>query len=257
MNHVLRRRTLAGMEIAESVYPANLIQRLHTHAPASFTVVLSGSYSESFGGKPQTRLPATVVFRPPLESHAVSFDREPVRILNIQLSAAKHSYFRNYSNIFTQRAARRSTATAFLGRRLDIAFNDAASSLTIEGLIYELLGELSRIKFRNGCPQWLGEARTFLHDNFSTTLSLHEVATAVGVHPVHLARVFRERNGCTVGEYVRRLRIEFAARQLTATKNSITEIANAAGFADHSHLTRTFKNYFGVLPSAYRRGYTR
>jgi AraC family transcriptional regulator len=257
MNHVLRRRALAGMEIAESLYPANLVQKLHTHAPASFTVVLSGRYDESFGGKTQTRLPATILFRPPLESHAVAFDREPVRILNVQLSAEKHSHFRNYSNVFAHRTVRRSSAIAFLGRRLQVEFNDAASSLTIEGLIYELLGEISRFEFKNCCPQWLGQAQAFLNDNFSSALSIQQVATAVGIHPVHLARVFRAKNGCTVGEYVRRLRVEFAARQLTATRTSITEIANAAGFADHSHLTKTFRAYFGVLPSAYRRSYLR
>jgi AraC family transcriptional regulator len=65
--------------------------------------------------------------------------------------------------------------------------------------------------------------------------------------------VFRRQNGCTVGEYVRRLRVDFALRQLSETENPLSEIAAAAGFADHSHLTRTFKAYLGLTPSEYRK----
>ena len=67
-----------------------------------------------------------------------------------------------------------------------------------------------------------------------------------------LAREFRRRFGCSIGDYVRRLRIEFACRELAISDVPLYEIAFAAGFSDHSHFARTFKRATGMTPGAYR-----
>jgi AraC family transcriptional regulator len=75
----------------------------------------------------------------------------------------------------------------------------------------------------------------------------------VGVHPAHLARVFRQQYGCTLGDYVRRLRVEFACRRMTTGDTPLVEIALAAGFADQSHFTKTFKSLVGITPAEFQR----
>jgi AraC family transcriptional regulator len=72
------------------------------------------------------------------------------------------------------------------------------------------------------------------------------------VHPAHLAREFRRRRHCTIGGYVRRLRVEFACRELSSTDAPLAEIALAAGFSHQSHLTRTFKELTGMTPAKFR-----
>jgi AraC family transcriptional regulator len=73
------------------------------------------------------------------------------------------------------------------------------------------------------------------------------------VHPVTLARAFRRSFGCTVGEYLRRLRIERATEQLAGGDTPLAEIALAAGFADQSHFSNVFRRRTGMSPSAFRR----
>jgi AraC family transcriptional regulator len=73
------------------------------------------------------------------------------------------------------------------------------------------------------------------------------------VHPVHLARVFRLTYGTPVGSYLRGLRLAWAAGRLTDSEDTIAQIALEAGFFDQSHFTRTFRQYFGLTPQAYRR----
>jgi AraC family transcriptional regulator len=80
-----------------------------------------------------------------------------------------------------------------------------------------------------------------------------EIARAAGVHPVYLARTFREHHGMTIGEYVRKLRIEHACRLISTTGAPLSEIALAAGFCDQSHFSRTFKRVTGSSPAEYRR----
>jgi AraC family transcriptional regulator len=95
-------------------------------------------------------------------------------------------------------------------------------------------------------------ARDFLHEHFAEKLSLRRIAAAAGVHPVHLCRAFPRKFGVTVGDYLRALRVDDAARQLAATRRPIAEIALDAGFDSQSHLTRHFRARLGVTPAAYR-----
>jgi AraC family transcriptional regulator len=91
-----------------------------------------------------------------------------------------------------------------------------------------------------------------LHEALPDNLTVERIANVVGVHPVHLARVFRRRYGCSVGEYARNWRVEVASRQLATSTNSIAEVAAVAGFADQSHLCRTFKAVSGLTPNEFR-----
>jgi AraC family transcriptional regulator len=82
---------------------------------------------------------------------------------------------------------------------------------------------------------------------------VRETALAVGVHPVHLARVFRRHLGCSVAGYVRRLRLERAATLLSLERSPISAVAHSCGFADQSHLTRALRRETGLTPATFRR----
>jgi AraC-like DNA-binding protein len=51
---------------------------------------------------------------------------------------------------------------------------------------------------------------------------------------------------------VRRLRLDYAARELVQSDKSLVEIAAEAGFYDHSHFTHAFKIHMGMNPTDYR-----
>jgi len=135
---------------------------------------------------------------------------------------------------------------------------DDVSPFAMEGLALELVAATARQREKvveRKPPRWLEQARELLHAHFADTLSLSEVAAAVGVHPAHLARVFRQQYRCSVGDYLRKLRVEFACRQLATSDRPLLEIALAAGFADQSHFSKTFKSLRGMTPSEYQRNF--
>ena len=257
MKYTLKTRELGGLGILESLYPARLRQPRHTHALASFSFVLAGSYLEIYGSQAQTRRPSTIVFHPPHESHAVDYQSDPVRILSVHMDSLRLTYLRERSLVFDSRVSGRTEMIGWLGHRLYQEFHhdDDLSALALEGLVFEILAEAARARTarNDSSPRWLKQAEDFLRDNYTQAFRFDDVAKAVGIHPVHLARVFRQKNGCTIGEYVRRLRLDFAAKEIVATDIQLGDIAVAAGFADQSHLTKTFKIRFGVTPSEYRR----
>jgi AraC family transcriptional regulator len=132
---------------------------------------------------------------------------------------------------------------------------DTASSVAIEGLMLELLAAVSRRQVgvsEMRPPRWLRNVREILHSRFQEDLRLLPLSEEAGVHPVHLCREFRRYYQQTVGEYVRKLRIDYACQQMSNPVISLGEIASAAGFADHSHFARTFKRFVGMSPAAFR-----
>jgi AraC family transcriptional regulator len=131
---------------------------------------------------------------------------------------------------------------------------DGVAGLWIESLVLEMLVEITRkpSRLEHVQPPWLRAARDLIHDQFSETLSLTSVAEAVGVHVAHLAKMFRRHYGCTVGEYLRALRLDYAARLLAQSDETLSTIALLAGFYDQSHFARLFKLRFGVTPRRFR-----
>ena len=100
--------------------------------------------------------------------------------------------------------------------------------------------------------QRLDRCIAYLDANLMEVHRLAGVARIAGVHPMHLAKLFRRRFGCSMGEYLRRRRIAWACGQLAHGEGTITAIAQDAGFADHAHFTRTFVRVTGCTPRWYR-----
>jgi AraC family transcriptional regulator len=131
----------------------------------------------------------------------------------------------------------------------------SGSLLAIEALALEIAVETSRrkkIAAERQPPVWLQKVSDLLNDRFAESLSLTNIAAAVDVHPVHLARTFRQFHNCTVGEYLRRVRIEFACRKMLQSDSTLVEIALAAGFSDQSQFCHTFKRAIGMTPAEFR-----
>jgi len=257
MTHIQKIHSINGFMVSEALYPPRLKQPRHTHSDASFSFVLAGNYIENYGSQTQTRQPSTIVFHPPLESHAVDF-QSGARILSVQFDSVRFACIRERSAVLDASASSQTEAIAWLGNKIYQEFRqmDTASVLAIEGLIFEILAEAARSKvsaFEKKSPRWLEQVKDFLHANFSESIALEAVAEIADVHPVHLARVFRRKHNCTIGEYVRRLRVEFARQRISASNDSFIEIALTAGFSDQSHFVRIFKNHLGVTPGEYRK----
>ena len=149
---------------------------------------------------------------------------------------------------------------ASAARRLarEIAEPDDVSPLEAESLALVMFAEsidlehAGRFLKPNQSPRWLTRAVELVHDRFRERLLVDDVAQAAGVHPAHLAVMFRRVHRVPLGDYVRRLRVDWAADQLDTTDRPLSAIAAEAGFADQAHLTRWFRRLTGVTPRAFR-----
>lgn len=132
---------------------------------------------------------------------------------------------------------------------------DPFSEIVIQSSVLEIFSVLnsqSTVEEKR-TPPWVGRVREILNEHDHASLSLNEIATILNIHPVHLSRSFKKYFHCTMGEYVRKIRIEKAVLDLLNSNQSLTTIAHDRGFADQSHLIRIFKAYLGMNPSSYKK----
>jgi AraC family transcriptional regulator len=99
-------------------------------------------------------------------------------------------------------------------------------------------------------PAHVRRVRQYLHDHLDARVSLRALAALVDLNPVYLVRAFRRATGMPPHAYQRQLRINHAQALLRRGESSAAAAA-AAGFADQSHLTRTFHSALGITPAAY------
>lgn len=252
----LQRREFSGFALAETAYPANLKMPRHAHDLAYITLVLQGGYDEIAGKQARNCHPATLVFHPPDEAHAIEFHQQPVRIFRVETKPHWLAHIRQHTAILDKQSVFAGGAAAQLAMRLyqESHATDAAAALTLEGLLLEIISTATRqtAQRETRLPYWLQQVRDCLHAQMTAPPTLETLAQQAQVHPVYLAREFRRHFHCTVGEYVRRLRIEHACQQITTSQQSLADIAQTAGFYDQSHFSRTFKRITGMTPAGFR-----
>jgi len=92
-----------------------------------------------------------------------------------------------------------------------------------------------------------------LERRYTQPLCLDDAARIARLHPASFARFFKRTTGQTFVEYLHRLRVGHAARLLSETDRSITDICFQSGFGNVSNFNRVFRRLRGATPRDYRR----
>jgi AraC family transcriptional regulator len=228
----------------------------HTHEDAHFLLIIDGLYITSARNVSQRCSSRTLIFNPSGTTHRDRFQTRGARFLTVSINSDALTRPAGSADLIDHPVGFFGGEVSWLGLKLYKEFRkpDEMSAVVMEGLALELLGRALRScrKPDASSPRTLKLARQLMHDRFSEPLTVGEIASSVGSHPVYLVRAFREHYGLTVGEYLRKLRVEFACRQISGTEALLSRIAADAGFYDQSHFTRTFKRLTGMTPTEYR-----
>src|SRR5262249_50321280 len=140
----------------------------------------------------------------------------------------------NLTNSLGRPAAIETPASMWLTQKLQREFEqrDGSSAISIEGILLELLAETARHAGAGPVrivPEGLRLARAYVETNYLRPLSLADIARVAHVHRVHLARQFRSYFSTSVGEFLRRKRVEHACHLVSTTDCSLAEVAIDCG----------------------------
>jgi transcriptional regulator GlxA family with amidase domain len=97
------------------------------------------------------------------------------------------------------------------------------------------------------------KAIAFMRSNLGSAATLSEVAEHAGTSPRQLHRAFLSNTNDAPANYWRKLRLEYARKQLADTSRNVTTIALESGFSDASHFILWFRKQYGETPSVYRK----
>lgn len=123
-----------------------------------------------------------------------------------------------------------------------------------EELLLTLIASIGQYRFERApaAPTSLAQARSRLDDDPGSAITLADLARISGMSRFHFLRAFSGATGLTPHRYLIQRRID-EARRLIADGTALADAAAAAGFADQSHMTRTFVRKYGLSPGAYAR----
>jgi AraC family transcriptional regulator len=254
---VTKRRVLPRLTLTETSYPPGYKVPVHRHPLPWLGFVVEGAMYEVFQKKTVECKPLTLLYRIGDDWHADRSGNCCSRALTVEM---RDSFF----NSIVQTRGMLEHSAEFGGGLLptlmlrlyeEFSSVDDVSELAIEGLTLELIAESHRrstMVTGEIPPVWVRRAADLVRQRFAEGLSLTEIACEINTHPVQLARAFRRYYGYSVGEYVRKLRIDYAYAELTTTDTPMVDIGLAAGFCDQAHFGRTFKKLTGRNPSELR-----
>jgi AraC family transcriptional regulator len=255
LRHVLSELETPALKMEERVYAAGLSVPRHSHDTSNFIYIVAGSHWAGHSRGGDTCNPRTVRFLPAGEPHEIYF---PVgcRCLHIELRQPILDVAAQDGRIICSPGELAQPSAAALGARLHREFQhkDDVSPLDVESAVMQLLlsgGEKSKPR-RGPVPAWLLRIREMLREQQHPRLTLAELSLCVGRHPVQISRQFHHHFGCTISEFMRRVRIAQAQAMLARRDLQIAEIALACGFFDQSHFTTAFRKLTGMPPRRYR-----
>lgn len=118
--------------------------------------------------------------------------------------------------------------------------------------ICDWLFGINQLSLAKGRLPWIEKVVHILENEFGCFHSLRSLSERVLVHPVYLARAFKEKKGVTIGEYQLKFKLANTISLLLNTTLSITDIAYTNGFFDDAHFIHTFKSVYNVSPLQFR-----
>lgn len=252
----LRRVGIEGMTLTEGTHPAGSFLPWHDHSGPTLCFVLEGAFAEYMHGSVIDCRPSTFKITPAGERHWNRFHLGDVHGLLVEIDTGCRTGLEPFERVLSRPHHSEGGVESLLARRLYAEFRaeDEAATLAMEGVLLELLASVSRAHEPSAvAPPWARRALSLLQDAPAQRHSLAAIAAEVGVHPATLSRGFRRAYGVSLGQMQRRLRLDYAAHQLSSTDRPLAVIAQQAGFFDQSHFTNAFTRYLGASPLQYRR----
>ena len=93
----------------------------------------------------------------------------------------------------------------------------------------------------------------YINRHITEDIRIDRICAACHLSKYHFCRIFKQKTGVTVMEYILKTRIVMAKELLCEANMSVTEISEACGFSSISYFSRTFKNETGVSPLQYKK----
>ncbi len=225
---------------------------LHYHDNAHFSFVLRGGCAE----KKKThyeRRPGSITWYPAGELHQITAVHSPSYHVNFELPAGFFTTTGfDQAGIGDAIAIHPGIRPLMLQVYRELEYPDSDSIVSLQQILLNLVQETVTLR-KPGLPRWVTIVSELLRDCWNENINLQQLSLAAGVHPVTISKYFPVYFSCTLGRYRRKLKIDQAINRIIAFPSiNMAQLAFDCGFADESHLIRTFREMTCMLPGHFR-----
>jgi AraC family transcriptional regulator len=252
---VVNRVNVEGATVFENIHNHPMRVPRHEHEYPYVTVLVKGRYREPDRRDDSYFVPFSAVFHPAHICHSGIVDQQGCQFFTLELDSSWTDSMQiniPAESIFDWHGQRILWPMLQLFRHY--RDKEAQSSLTMESMILEIVSAVTansqNVTFIPVHRWRLLQEK--IHDSFRESIRIRDLAAAAGIHPVHVARLFRRYAGVTPGEYLQHLRVQEACRLMQEPERSLSEIASESGFADQSHMNRILRRFVRCSPGTLR-----
>ena len=240
--------------VTEARFPAWAVLQRHAHDRHILAIMLHGGFETRIARRTLDCRTGVVWTEPCEELHANHVGAEGARVIVLQPTFG-HGALAPFGSLLDGIWSSDDPAIVREARCIsrELAFSDTLSPLALDALVVLLCARAARLRDARGTPAWLERVREFIHASYRQQPGFDEVVAVAGAPSWRVAREFRRHFHCSVGEYARMLRLNWALDQLGSTNAPLPEIALSAGYADQSHFTRACRAATGMSPRRYRQ----
>ena len=250
----------------------------HTHEFVELVYILSGSVEHTVDGKSYFLCEGDILFMNCGCTHSFCSDKE-YSYVNIlftpELLGEQVVTFQNAFSLFSLTAFNEMRGGAEFGKVSFISKERRDIEAIISEMLYEydaretyweniLITDLNKIIIKmlrktnlglmpNELDSMWQEISEYIDRNLGEKLTLSELAQKCFYNPSYFSRIFKERFGESLMEYLMRKRVDYAITLLGETDASVDEISRQVGFSDRNSLYRAFAKYKKLSPSQYRQ----
>ncbi len=225
----------------------------HHHENPIISFILEGDSIERIDRHTNERSAGDIRFYRAGELHQVTIKRFPSRNINFELENQFLNRYEISEGSVSLAIEKNPIAKHVILRTYKEAVtNDVFTETSVQMLLLGMLEDTERLNNRKK-PKWVTALYELLNDCWNEPLSLQMLSSVLKIHPVTISKYFTKYSSVTLGEYMRKLRIDKSISLIKNSQLPITEIASQCGFADHSHFTRNFKELTGFLPKDFRK----
>lgn len=119
-------------------------------------------------------------------------------------------------------------------------------------LLNQFYHELTEIQSIGAESNLTASIVDYVQQHYASDLYLERIAEGLGLSVKYISKVFKDKTGRNLSDYINEVRIQHVKEMLVETDMSIASISEAAGIYSRSTLIRLFRKYEGVTPSEYR-----
>ncbi|WP_167858966.1 helix-turn-helix domain-containing protein [Paenibacillus cymbidii] len=137
------------------------------------------------------------------------------------------------------------------GRGEDPAALDARRRLLLD--FFRRIAALMAKKQSHKSGSLVALIQSYVEEHYTSDLSLEKIAEEMDISVKYASRVFKDKIGVNLTDYISQLRIAKAKELLLHTNRSIQDITEQVGYFSRTTFLRTFKRMEGVSPQEFRK----